>query len=732
MTTDTPAGSAQDAARDEQHATASPELIALAEAHGVATAYWSFFGDHVQVPASTLRAVLTAMGVDTASEEAIGRARAAADEAPWRRLLPPSVVVRHGGGDVWVHVADGYDVQVSVVLEDGSHWELPIPAQQSEAREIDGSTRWRVHVPLPSGIPLGWHTLRAREWRHDGGAGRTGEATLIVTPHTLAPPPTRSGGRGWGLMAQLYSVRSRASWGIGDFADLADISAIAGAQGADFVLINPIHAAEVAPPIEPSPYLPATRRYVTPLYVRPEDIREAAYLHSGDRVRLAMARSSVDDANTDPDRLDRDAAWAAKKEALQIIFAAPRTPARQAAFDAFVDRHGQSLYDFALWCALEEHFAATLPEGQARPAEAWDRGSDLVATLAVGLADRISFYTWLQWVADEQVAHAHETARTSGMAIGVMHDLAVGVHPRGADVWSLREMYARGITVGAPPDMYNQQGQDWSQPPWLPHALAEAGYRPLREMIANLLRHAGALRIDHIIGLFRLWWIPEDLGPAAGTYVRYDHEAMIGVLALEAHRAGAVVIGEDLGNVEPWVREYLSSRGVLGTSVLWFEHENGGPMPPEHYRRGLLAAVNTHDLPPTAGYLAGEHVDLRDRLGLLTRPAEDERADAAAERDVMLQVLRQRGLIGDDPTERQIIEALHVHLAASPSQLLGVNLVDAVGERRSQNVPGTHFEYPNWQVPLADGAGRAVLVEDLPVDARFLGLTAAVERALHG
>jgi 4-alpha-glucanotransferase len=532
-------------------------------------------------------------------------------------------------------------------------------------------------------------------------------------------------------MAQLYSVRSRASWGVGDFADLGDLACIAGGRGADFLLVNPVHAAEVTSPIEPSPYLPATRRFLAPLYVRPEDIREAAYLTASERARLDAVRQPVAASDTDAERIDRDASWTAKRAALERIFAVPRSPARKALLEAYVAREGQPLLDFALWCALEEHFDATLGAGEERPADAWDITSPLVGRLREQLSARIDFHVWLQWIVDEQLAAAQSAAKASGMRIGIMHDLAVGVHTRGSDAWSLRDMYASGITVGAPPDMYNQQGQNWNQPPWLPHALAESGYAPLRDMIRTLLRNAGALRIDHVIGFFRLWWIPAGLGEAAGTYVRYDHEAMIGVLALEAHRAGAVVIGEDLGNVEPWVRDYLSSRGILGTSILWFEYENDGFKPPEHYRRAVLATVNTHDLPPTAGYLAGEHVDLRARLGLLTEPVEQARAEAVAERDAMLAILRERGLIGADATEQQIVEALHVHLVASPSQLLGVALVDAVGERRVQNQPGTENEYPNWRVPLADSTGTAVVLDDLAENERFRSLTDTVDAALR-
>lgn len=712
-------------------------LTALAEAHGIATEYWSFFGDRVSVPADTLRALLRAMGVDAADDPGDDGRLAAAltdvEEGPWRELLPPSLVTRPGARPLVVHVADEHDVDITVTLEDGSTRDLVIPEQRPAARLVDGVLRWQVTVPVPDDFPLGWHTAHARQRPFGGGeVDRSASCTLVITPERLPDPPTRRWRtRGWGLMAQLYSVRSERSWGMGDFADLGDLAAVAGARGADFLLVNPIHAAEVTSPIEPSPYLPATRRFLAPLYVRPEDIPEALHLSATGRQAVEAARAPVAAHNRDADgRIDRDAVWAAKRSALEVIHAVPLAPGRRAQLDAFVAREGQPLQDFALWCALEEHF-----DGADRPDDAADIRSPFVARLREQLADRVAFHVWLQWIADQQVESAQRSATASGMAIGVMHDLAVGVHTKGSDAWSLRDMYAPGITVGAPPDMYNQQGQNWNQPPWLPAALARAGYAPLRDMIRTLLRHAGALRIDHVIGLFRLWWIPAGAGADAGTYVRYDHEAMIGVLALEAHRAGAVLIGEDLGNVEPWVRDYLSARGILGTSVLWFEREGDGFRPPEQYRRSLLATVNTHDLPPTAGYLADEHVALRARLGLLTRPVAEELADAAQERAAILDLLRERGLIGEGlknavPTEQEVIEALNVLIAASPSQLLGVALVDAVGDRRVQNQPGTDKEYPNWQVPLADSEGKAVLIDDLPADPRFTSLLAAVDRAL--
>ncbi len=709
--------------------TPSETLDALAAAYGIATEYWSFFGERVSVPASTLRALLVAMGVDVSDEEA---ALATRLERSWRCLLPPSAVVREGSGEFPVHVSRGRLARIEILLEDGTTRTVELPAAVAESRMIDGEDVGRILFALPTDLPLGWHELRATE--HDAAGGpplRSASAALVVAPHRLGAPPSREGnkGRAWGLMAQLYSVRSRASWGVGDFADLADLAVLSGARGADFLLINPVHAAEVTSPIEPSPYLPASRRFIAPLYVRPEAIEEFAALAAHDREAVRRARDQFDGATTGGALIDRDASWQAKQDALHRIFSVARTHSRQRALEEFVAREGLALERFALWCALEEHFAGITHSD--RPDELHDLGSPLIADLRDLLRDRTDFHVWLQWIADEQLAAAQRAARDAGMRIGIMHDLAVGVHPLGADAWSNPQAYARNVTVGAPPDMYNQQGQDWSQPPWLPDALAEQGYAPLRDLLRGLLRHAGALRIDHIIGLFRLWWIPPHAPPSAGTYVYYDHEAVIGVLALEAQRAGAVIIGEDLGTVEPWVRDYLAERGILGTSVLWFENDNDGPRQPENYRQPVLATVTTHDLPPTAGYLAGKHVELRAELGILERPVEEEHELARRQREAMLQRLRDRWILAPEATEEDTVVALHSYLGAAPSHLLGVALTDAVGERRAQNQPGTYREYPNWRVPLADGDGSPVLLDDLEGNTRFRRLVAAVDDSLR-
>lgn len=709
----------------------SEPLLRLARAHGVAPEFGEFGGGVRQVDAGTLVGVLAALGVDASSPERIEVALRHAEDTPWRRVLPPVVVLRQSQEfQVAVHIAHGDPVQAWIELDaaeghghrtrggTSEHVELSQADVYIEPRTVDGRQLGRATFVVPAGLPLGWHLLRT--------SGPSGEAAcpIAVTPDRLELPDALAGRRAWGLMVQLYSVRSRASWGAGDLRDLADLAWLSGTEaGAQFVLINPLHAAEPVPPLTPSPYLPTTRRFVNPIYLRVEDVNETAYLSSADRALVEWSAEAALALDTDDGPIDRDAVWAAKKAALEVVFAVPRTAARQSAFDEFRHREGRGLEDFALWCALVETHG--LPPW---PADLRDPAAPGSLRARTGLADRVLFFCWLQWLADQQLATAQRTAHEAGMSVGVMHDLAVGVHPGGADAWALGSVLAHGASVGAPPDMYNQQGQDWSQPPWHPEELARVAYRPYRDMLRTVLRHAGAVRIDHIIGLFRLWWIPQGAAPSAGTYVRYDHDAMIGILALEAHRAGAVVIGEDLGNVEPWVRDYLSGRGVLGTSILWFEKDEAGrPLPPEHYRRLALASVTTHDLPPTAGYLADEHVRLRERLGLLTEPVEQVRRAAREEREAMLDALRSRDLLGSDPSEREIVEALHRYVLLTPSVLVGVSLADAVGERRAQNQPGTDREYPNWQVPLADGSGRPVLLDDLFQTARLRSLAALLD-----
>jgi len=684
----------------------SHALAELAHAFGVATEYWDWQGNHVIVGAATISAVLEALGLESSDDAAITRSLAVVADRAWRRTLPPIVVCREGGNP-WVpmHLPHGETPQVWVLLEDGTRREVRQVDNYVEPRMIDNQRTGEATFEIPGDLPLGWHTVKARIGLD------TFSTPLVVSPSALSLPASLQQRSAWGLMSQIYSVRSRQSWGLGDLADLADMTAWAATDlHADFVLVNPLHAAEPVAPMEPSPYLPTSRRFVNPIYIRVEDIPEMGYMSAAERQLLEW---HADDARTlnEQDTIDRDAVWSAKVAALRTVFHQPRPSRRERSFTAFCEREGQGLLDFATWCALAEKHG--LPWGQ-WPAELQDPRGEAVEALRDQIADDVEFYRWLQWIVDEQLATVQRQSKDAGMSLGVFHDLAVGVHPEGADAWGLADALARKVTVGAPPDQYNQLGQDWSQPPWRPDRLEELGYAPYRDMLRSVLRHAGGIRIDHVIGLFRLWWVPNGQIAKEGTYVRYDHEALISILVLEAHRAGALVIGEDLGVVEPWVRDYLRERGILGTSILWFENDpQGRPLPAEAYRELCLATVTTHDLPPTAGYLAGEHIDLREDLGLLTRPVEQERELADAARQQVLDMLVERGLLRAGAQETEVVEALHRFLSWTPAKLLGVAVPDLTGDHRVMNQPGTDEEYPNWRLPLAGPDGRPVLLEDL-------------------
>ncbi|WP_238422611.1 4-alpha-glucanotransferase [Gordonia sp. 'Campus'] len=700
-------------------------LTELAQRYGVATSYVGWGEQTHEVEPQTLIAVLGALDVPAGSAAEIEDSIREIDEQPWREFTPAVTVVTEGGGNTFVvHVPHGHLVKVWIVTEDGDD----VPARQLDAwvdpREVDGVLVGRATFAVPDDLAPGYHQIKAL----DLDDSTASSAPLIVTPRRLHTADRLTGRKRWGLAAQLYSIRSADSWGVGDFADLTGICEVAGsAYGADFVQVNPLHAAQPQAPIEASPYLPVTRRFVNPLYIRITDIPELDGLSKSQRKWVRKLGRGFLAENTATDKIKRNKSFRAKMDALELIYDVPLDPSRKSAYRAFRRREGKGLKRFATWCALAERYDADDPRWHTKFAD-----PAYMKKKRAKLARRIDFHMWLQWICDEQLETAAHAATSSGMAIGVMADLAVGVARHSADAWALGDVLATGATVGAPPDGFNQQGQDWDQPPWHPRRLAEAGYEPYRDMIRTVLRHAGGVRVDHILGLFRLWWIPDGVGPAGGTYVRYDSEAMIGILALEAQRADAVVVGEDLGVFEPSVQDTLRERGILGTSILWFEQGPDAAVPPEEYRELCLTSVTTHDLPPTVGYLAGDHIALRSRLGLLASGEDAERARDARERDAVLELAYERGLLARDTplTDPKVVNALYALIARSPSVLLSVALVDAVGERRIQNQPGTDSsQYPNWCIPLANADGDVVLVEDLVSSERFRRLVSVLNES---
>jgi len=702
----------------------SGALAELAARYGVDVVYEDWQGRRHAVEADTVVAVLAALGVDAADEQRAVAALTAWIDAGRRAVLPSYVIARVGAPvTVAVHVPHGTGVTVAVLTETGQQLAAVQQRHDVEPHRVDGELIGEALFGLPEVLAAGYHRIRA-----ELADGREAQTLLVVAPARL---PASRGGRQWGVQTQLYSVRSAGSWGTGDLADLAELAVwTAAAHGAGFTLVNPLLAGAPTVPLENSPYLPATRRFTSPLYLRVEDIPEAADLSPGDRRKLVQLHAAAT-ALAPGGLLDRDAAWTAKRSALELVYSRPRSAARELEFARFRRSGGQALADFTVWSALCERYGADWTRW---PAPLRDPRSTAVADAARELAGRVGFHAWLQWQADAQLAAVSRRSAAAGMALGVVHDLPIGVHPTGADAWALQDVLATGVSVGAPADAFNQQGQDWSAPPLRADRLAATGFAAYREQLRHVLAHAGGLRIDHVLGLFRLWWVPAGKLPAAGTYVRYDHEAMLAILLLEASRAGAAVIGEDLGNVEPWVREVLTDRGILGTSVLWFERtERGDPKPAAQWRELALGSVTVHDLPPTAGYLAGTHIELRDRLGLLTRPVAEEAAEDSADRDRWMQALVAAGVLaGDDRDEQHVVAALHRYVVATPSRLVAVALTDAVGDRATQNQPGTSTEYPNWRLPLAGPDGGPVLLADVVADGRAAALFDTVAHALAG
>ena len=687
-------------------------LIQLAKLNGISTSYIDQLGTYVEIRDEVLVSVLAALGVDASSDEAVETSYELTKQRIADTLVEPTIVKFIGKESTTPIRAKGHDVTLRLLLEDGTQYEGNLCMYLTP--QADGS----LTFTLPDDIPAGYHTLRVN-------AGPLhGEARLICAPARVPLPPAIAEKQRWGWMAQMYSIRSAESWGVGDYGDLKLLLTDAAEKShADFMLINPIHATAPVDPLEPSPYLPESRRFMNVTYIRPQDIEEYAGLDEKAKAEVERLHAEVAPDNDNADELDINSAWWHKRQALQLVFKVPRSAERQAAFEAFKEAAGPDLRAFAAWSVAFQVWGA--PWESTWFAET-NRDSPEVAELIRDHADMVDFECWLQWIAAEQVTAAQTAARESGMALGLMQDMAVGVHSLGADVWWNPERFAVGsVTVGCPPDFYNQQGQDWGQPPFNPNYLAKTGYGVYREMVHNMFSHAGAVRIDHVLGLFRLWWIPQGEGARGGAYVTYDYEAMIAILTIEASRVNGLVVGEDLGTVPDYVRTVLAEHGLLGCMVEWFARVDDSPnagdpyADPADYRKYALASVTTHDLPPTAGYLQFEHVKLREQLHLLTGPVEEFQASATAERQAMLDRLVESELITPeiaadvDNHIQEIVEAMHKMLLHSPSVLLQAALVDGVGETRSQNQPGTSSEYRNWRVPLAGPDHKVVHTDEV-------------------
>jgi len=556
--------------------------------------------------------------------------------------------------------------------------------------DCEDGVRRRVEGRVPDDFPFGYHDL----------VTSTGSRRLVVSPGRCWLPKDW---RAWGPTVQVYAARSRRSAGIGDLADLRTVREWSQRHGAGFVLINPLHAVAPTFPQEPSPYLPATRRFRNPIYLRVEGLVEETTSESKGAGPDARPSASAGE------EIDRDAVWLAKRTALESQFVSS-PPA--ADFDCWRAEQGDSLQEFATWCVLTELHG---PDWHSWDTELRTPSSAVVREVASTHSQRVRFHAWLQWLLERQFLDAAGDLK-------VIQDLPIGVGGGGADAWVWQDTIVKGVTVGAPPDIFNAQGQSWGSPPLAPWRLRAADYLPFVESIRATMAGGGGIRIDHVMGLFRLWWIPEGASAADGAYVRYPSQDLLDIVALESHRAQSLVVGEDLGTVEPGVRESLRDHAVLSYRLLWFEEEE-----PVRWPEIAMAAITTHDLPTVAGLWTGS--DLADQLAHVPTPR------AALERDQAELLGRLPGVRGDDAEDAEdtvggaaevadVIVAAHRRLAESPCVLVTVTLEDAVAQQPRPNLPGTTTR-ANWSIPLP------VLVDDLPDHPLAAAVVAVLDEAMQ-
>ena len=541
--------------------------------------------------------------------------------------------------------------QSLMIITQGRPKSLATPAELT----LEDGTVCRVDTELPADLPAGYHQLR--------DLGDDSERMLIVSPGVCFLPTNM---RRWGWSAQLYSLRSKQSWGIGDLVDLRDLGRWSARDlGADILLINPLSATLPVLPQQPSPYFPSSRQHRNLLYLRIEEVQGAQELRELEHLITAGKQLNEDR------RIDRDAVFQLKKAALEKLW---RNFSGDPKFDQFCREQGESLNQFATFCALaEEH-----QSGWRRwPAELRDPRSATVARWAAEHVNRVRFYTWVQWLIDEQLAQASRE-------IPLMQDLPIGVDPDGAEAWIWQDVFAQEFAVGSPPDEYNTQGQNWGFPPLIPWKLRAARYEPFIRTLRGVLRHAGGLRIDHVMGLFRLFWIPRGAEPTAGAYVRYPADELLAILTIESARAEAYIVGEDLGTVEETARDKLAASGVLSYRLLWFEKDS-----PADFPKLALAAVTTHDLPTVAGLWTG--ADLKAQRDLDLKPNEQ------GTREIRERLKRLAGLADDTPLP-EVIRRSYELLAQAPSMVLAATLEDLLQVVERPNMPGASLQ--SWSLAL--------------------------------
>jgi (1->4)-alpha-D-glucan 1-alpha-D-glucosylmutase len=643
------------------------DLDRLCERYHIALEYEDIWGRRHHASAQTRRALLAAMGVSTESEEAVGEALAQAEAADWRRLLPPVRVVWEDEDPIRIPLSVPADrirrrYRWAMVEEDGrQHSGEFSPAELGFGGErvLEGETWQRRELVLSRASSNGYHRLELHGL--DEPDSRPVSMPLIVAPRTCyQPEAVRNGGRVWGPAVQLYAVRSARNWGIGDFTDLLRVLEFSAQAGAGLVGLNPLHALFPYRPDHASPYSPSSRLFLNVLYLDVEVVPDFAECAQAQRLVGEEAFQARLRALRAAELVDYEGVAEVKMAVLEHVYQNFRRHhldaggERAEAFRRFQAEQGDALRRHAWYEALRTWLAQRDPAVSGWPA--WPEpyrhpGSPAVAAFAAEHGERVEFFEYLQWQVHLQLRAAGQRAYELGLGVGLYQDLAVGVDAGGAEAWALQELYASGARIGSPPDDFNLKGQDWGLPPWCPQRLRAEAYAPFIATLRQNMRATGALRIDHVMALMRLFWVPLGRAPVEGTYVYYPFQEMLGILALESQRNRCLVIGEDLGTVPGEVRRALRPLGVLSYRLLYSEKAGDGSFKaPQDFERQALVAVTTHDLPTLAGYWQGLDLELRQRLDLFpSHELRDRQVVARAEDRARLHDGAAGGHAGDDP-----------------------------------------------------------------------------------
>ncbi|MHB1249547.1 MAG: 4-alpha-glucanotransferase, partial [Polaromonas sp.] len=706
-------------------------LESLCTRFGVVTEYDDIWGTRHAVSDGNLVALLAQFDVDASTPERIAQATQAAQLAACSQALPP-VVTCEAGAQPWsvgLRLPDTLlHLKWTITEESGAKHggETDVAAlAPREFTELDGQRYCNCTLTLALELPLGYHALRINEL--------PGTCLVIAAPrHCYRPPALENGGRVWGPAVQLYGVRSERNWGIGDFGDLARLIEQWADRGAGIIGVNPLHALFSHNPAHASPYSPSSRLRLNTLYLDVEAIEDFRTCEEAQRqVRSAEFQARLARLRDEP-LVDYPGVAAAKSEILEKLYAhfrlhqlAPKR-ARAHGFREFQQKGGEALRLHATFEVLQAHFHASDTSIWGWPV--WPQAYRDPESSAVGRfvgehIERIEFHEYLQWQAELQLAQLSRQARTRGLAVGLYFDLAVSVDRAGSDTWTHAAVYTLGASVGCPPDEFNPNGQDWGLPPLRPDRLRASHYRLFRATLSQSMRGAGALRIDHVMGLMRLFWIPPGKTAADGAYVHYALNELLAIVALESQRNRCLVIGEDLGTVAAEMRAALADFEVLSYRLLYFERGAGGEFRSSaDYPREALVAVSTHDLATLAGWWQGKDLRLRQELDLFPNQAvhEQQLLDRVQERVRILLALQRAGLLpegmevepgGALELTPPLVEAIHAFVASAPSRVMMVQLEDALGVIDQANLPGTTGEQPNWRRKLPEGLEKMALNE---------------------